>query len=343
LFRAFQGFYYVLPVVLLYLALLNVWHRLRPASAPAGKEQNVGVGPRHWLDVGRWGWPRRLGLLAVFLMSGTIPFLRPPLETDPFMLPLRYFYDGLVGALLYLFAGFVYDRARRPRIFPTLEPAVRRPRGFAFLNTQYWSRRERFAFFGIVFVLWFGAGLVGLYLEGMLRRVVWPIGWQMGSLAGPVTVHMLESEWLPPSPYRDLLLGMAYQQDGQSEKAERLYRALPQFGESWNNLGVILKIQGKDKEARQAFEKALQLDPSLSEATLNLGSPPVDLWTELHQKCLPGQPMFSPPRRDQWWQAFVGGSIARIFLRALLGPFSVQDPAPASRVMRMILERMLLG
>lgn len=341
LFRAFQRFYYVLPVVLLYLGLLYVWHRLRPASAPAGKEQNAGIGPRHWLDVRRWGWPRRLGLLAVSLMSGTIAFLRLPPESDAFTLLLRSFYGGLAGAFLYLFAGFVYDRARRPRISPVLKPAVRRPRGFAFLNIQYWSRRERFAFFGIVFVLWFGAGLVGLSWEGFFRY--WHKGGQMGSLASPVTVRMFESELLPPSPYRDLLLGMAYQQDGQSEKAERIYRELPQFGESWNNLGVILKIQGKDKEARQAFEKALQLDPSLSEATLNLGNSPVDLWTELHQKYLPGEPMFCPPRMDQWRQAFVGGSNARIFLRALLGPFAVRDPARTFGFVQEGMELVLSG
>lgn len=344
LFRAFQGFYYVLPVALLYLALLYVWHRLRPALAPEGKVQNGGIGPRHWLDVRRWGWLRRLGLVAVPLVSGTIAFLRLPPESDAFTHLLRPFYGGLAGAFLYLFAGFVYDRARRPRISPVLKPAVRRPRSFALLNIQYWSRRERFAFFGIVCMLWFGAGLVGLSVDGFFRHILyWRLGGQMGSLASPVTVRMFESEWLTPSPYRDLLLGMAYQQHGESEKAERLYRGLPHFAESWNNLGVILKIQGKDKEARQAFEKALQLDPSLSEATLNLGSPPVDLWTELHQKYLSGQPMFCPPRMDHWRQAFMGGSNARIFLRALLGPFAVPDPAWTFGFVRKALELMLSG
>ena len=207
-------------------------------------------------------------------------------------------------------------------------------KGFVFFNTQYWSRVERFSFSIMVFILWVAIGLCGQDLQAILRRTSAPLGAMMGNFGGPETVNMFESDRLPPSPYRDFLLAFAYQEDGQKEKAEELYRRLPQFAESWNNLGVILKSAGKGTEAKQAFEKALELDPTLSEAALNLGRPPADLWAEMHQKYLPGQPMLAPPRGIQWDRAFLGGSPAKIYLRALLGPFSVQNPAGLYGIVR---------
>ena len=103
----------------------------------------------------------------------------------------------------------------------------------------------------------------------------------MGSLAGPVTVWHLENR-LSPTPERDLLLATAYQQDGANDKAERLYRTLPDFAESWNNLGVLLRSARKEQQAQQAFEKALELDPGMAEAGLNLGRPPQGIWAEQH-------------------------------------------------------------
>jgi tetratricopeptide (TPR) repeat protein len=200
-------------------------------------------------------------------------------------------------------------------------------RGFVFFNTQYWSRAERFAFFIMAFILWVAIGLFGQGLQSIVRRASTPISAVMGNLGGPENVNMLETDLLPPSPYHDLLLAFAYQEDGQTEKAEGLYRKLPQFAESWNNLGVILRSAGKDQEAKQAFEKALELDPTLSEPAFNLGRPPTDLWAEMHQKYLPGQPMLAPPRGVLWDRVFLGGSPAKIYLRALLGPFAVQDPS----------------
>ncbi len=234
---------------------------------------------------------------------------------------------GLLGIILYGLVLFLRYRPQRRLDRATEMRRGKLTRGFVFFNTEYWSRAERFSLFSIVFALWFATGLSGVYLEGFLRRAAFPIGPAMGNFGGPVLINMLETGGLPPSPYHDLFLAFAYQQDGQPEKAERLYRVLPQFAESWNNLGVILKNAGKAAEAKQAFERALQLDPALAEAALNLGQPPADLWTELHQEYLPGQPMLAPPRENQWKQAFEGGSKIRIYLRALLGPFSVRDPA----------------
>ena len=200
-------------------------------------------------------------------------------------------------------------------------------RGFILFNTEYWSWAERLSFFVMVLVVWIAMGVGGQYLQFALRRASMPIGAGMGNLGGPATVNRLGTDWLPASPYRDLLLAFAYQQDGQPEKAEELYRRLPQFAESWNNLGVILRSDGRNQEAKQAFEKALELDPAQAEAALNLGRPPSTLWTEMHQKYLPGRLMLAPPRGLQWDRAFLGGSMVQMYARALLGPFSVQDAA----------------
>jgi tetratricopeptide (TPR) repeat protein len=191
----------------------------------------------------------------------------------------------------------------------------------AIFNAHYWSRQERIAFFTIVLVGWFSIGLVGQYVAAILRRASLPISAVAGTYAGPITIDCFEHH-LPPTPERDLLLAIAYQQDGQLEKAERFYRNLPQFAEGWNNLGVILKEAGKDQEARAAFEKALALDPKMAEAALNLGRPPSDFWTEQHQKYLPGRPMIAPPRGPEFDAALLGGSPARVYLKALAGPFS---------------------
>lgn len=189
------------------------------------------------------------------------------------------------------------------------------------LNSQYWTRRERVALFSMVFVGWYTCGLAQEYIQAIFTLATMPISIGGGSYAGPANIAALESR-LRGSPERDLMVALAYQQDGQRDKAAGLYRALPEFPESWNNLGVILKEAGKDDEARAAFEKALQLDPSFAEAALNLGRPPSNYWTEIHQKYVPDRPMLSPPRGKRQERALLGGSPARLYLRALAGPFA---------------------
>ena len=189
------------------------------------------------------------------------------------------------------------------------------------LNSQYWTRRERVALFSMVFVGWYTFGLAQEYIQAIFSLATMPISIGGGSYAGPANIAALESR-LRGSPERDLMVALAYQQDGQRDKAAGLYRTLPQFPESWNNLGVILKEAGKDDEARAAFEKALQLDPSFAEAALNLGRPASNYWAEIHQKYVPDRPMLSPPGGERLERALMGGSPARLYLRALAGPFS---------------------
>ena len=164
--------------------------------------------------------------------------------------------------------------------------------------------------------IWYAVGVIGSFVAGILLPFEAPLGFSMGNFGSPATVSWLERRrvW---SPEWDLLLAIAYQQGGQKQRAEQLYRGLPQFAESWNNLGVILKEAGKEQEARQAFEQALQRDPGLAEAALNLGRPPQSLWTEHHQKYLPDRPMIAPPSQERIRNAMLGGPPLRVYVRAL--------------------------
>ncbi len=245
--------------------------------------------------------------------------------------------QGLFGMLfdrllLLLFATtmavLIYVLVLRARYQPQrrLDLAAQKPSGrswrsFSLLYTEYWAPRERVLFFLIVFVGWYVLGLATQSVQTILRVAAIPIQMAMGSFAGPVTAWELETR-LPVTPERDLLLAISYQQSGESDKAERLYRRLPQFAESWNNLGVLLKSAGKDREARQAFERARELDPQLAEAALNLGQAPRTMWTEFHQKYLLGRPMLALPNIERFGATFLGGSLTKVYVRALAGPFA---------------------
>ncbi|HEV2351605.1 MAG TPA: tetratricopeptide repeat protein [Terriglobia bacterium] len=245
-------------------------------------------------------------------------------------------FSSVWAALLYMLVLFARYRPQRRLDLAAIERTAGITRGFAFFNTEYWSRRQRVVFFIIVLVGWFGIGLTGEYVEAILRRASMPISAGAGSFGGPLAIDRFENH-LRPSAQRDLLLADAYQQDGQFDKAESLYRLLPQFAESWNNLGVILKAAGKDQQAKAAFEKALELDPKMAEAALNLGRPPGDFWTEQHQKYLPGRPMIAPPGGTHIVDALMGGSTAMVFLRALEGPFSTGGFGPDFELQRNFL------
>ena len=184
----------------------------------------------------------------------------------------------------------------------------------------YGTRRERLALLGIVLVGWLAAGVGGLYVQGAMRLGASPFSDGLGQFSSPATIAHFQS--FPATPQRDLLLAIGYQQAGQIDKAERLYRSLPQFPQAWNNLGVLLKEAGKEAEARQAFQRALEADPTLAEAALNLGQPARSFWTEQHQKYLAGRPMLAPPTRQQVASAYLGGSPARVAWCALSGAFS---------------------
>jgi tetratricopeptide (TPR) repeat protein len=250
------------------------------------------------------------------------------------MMRLARILDSIaLGLLASILAAFIYFLVLAVRYGPQsrLDSATRRrlgalTKGFSWFSFVYWDRRQRLAFLTIVLAAWLAAGLAGGELLRGLNRLeeFTGTGSSHGNLADPSLPAYLETDW-PKSPERDLLLALAYQEDGQLEKAERLYRSLPQFSESWNNLGVLLKEAGRADDARAAFERARQVEPNLAEAALNLGGPPQTLWTQLFHKYLPDSPMLVPPQRDHLLRALIGSTTHKIGLMALAGPFAYRS------------------
>ena len=63
-------------------------------------------------------------------------------------------------------------------------------------------------------------------------------------------------------------------ESGDLEGAEKLYREAlkeEELPEIWNNLGNVLRRMGLIARAMEAYERALELDPSYKIARLNLG------------------------------------------------------------------------
>jgi tetratricopeptide (TPR) repeat protein len=228
----------------------------------------------------------------------------------------------LVLASLLACFGYMLVLSLRYRPQMRLDAAARKLSGAPAPRypVAYVSRRERLALLGIVLVGWLAAGVGGWYVQGAIRLGASVIDSGFGQFSSPATIANFRS--FPATPQRDLLLAIGYQQAGQTDQAERLYRSLPQFPQAWNNLGVLLKQAGKEAEARQAFQRALAADPTLAEAALNLGQPARSYWTEQHQKYLAGRTMLAPPTRQQVAAAYLGGSPARVAWYALSGAFS---------------------
>jgi len=75
---------------------------------------------------------------------------------------------------------------------------------------------------------------------------------------------------------------LAYQRAGRLEAAERSYRAAiagnPRFGEAHHNLGTVLHLRGRYRQAIHAFETSVKLDPDLA-APAHLGIGAVSMRT----------------------------------------------------------------
>jgi hypothetical protein len=194
-----------------------------------------------------------------------------------------------------------------------------RPLSMGFVNLEYWSRRERGALLVIAVAGWLATGLESTYLRAVHRAVSDPV--RVGEIGGPDDITFMR-ERLPASAERDLLLAIALQTTGELGEADRAYRALPQFAESWNNLGVIQAQQGRTAEARQAFARALEISPTLPEAVLNTGGAPQSQATEVHQKYVPGTPMIALPGREHFFRAYLGAAWTGRYWRSLGGPLA---------------------
>lgn len=224
---------------------------------------------------------------------------------------------SILAAMCYM---LVFGLRYRPQM--RLDAAARKrsgARASAFPNA-YATRGERLTLLAIVLIGWLAAGVGGLFVHAVVRLYESPMSDRLGKFSSPATLANFQS--LSPTPERDLLLAVGYQQAGQTDAAERLYRNLTQFPQTWNNLGVLLKERGKEPEARRAFERALAADPALAEAALNLGRAPHGFWTEIHQKYLPGRAMLAVPTERQYHAAFLAATPGRVIRDALGGPFS---------------------
>ena len=228
---------------------------------------------------------------------------------------------ALVSAILCFILSWIRYRPQRRADRAAMLGRSLLVRILAAFSFQHWSLSQRVAFLSIVLVAWVGIGIETGLLRGVARVAATPLNMTIGSLAGPVPTWYIENQ-VPASPQRNLLLAYAHQQNGQLDQAERLYHAAPEFAESWNNLGLILRTRGKEPEAKQAFEKALQLNPKLGEAALNLGQPPRGTWVEQYARHFPGRPMLAPPAPKHVSAALIGGSFEQICLRGLAGPFA---------------------
>jgi hypothetical protein len=232
-----------------------------------------------------------------------------------------------LAALLFIVA--LYLRYLPERRLQTRAQQTGFARRFTFFNIEYWSRSDRIAFLVIGVASWLALGTAGELTQIRVRQYSMPLSIGMGNLGGPTTRWYLENR-LPASPERDLLLAIGYQDESQTAKAEQLYRQLPQFSESWNNLGALLQKSGKTADARQAFEQALRLDPGMPDARWNLEHKVLDSWTEMHQKLVPDRAMVAPPSREQFLRAFGVGSPFQFALQALGGPFTAYAMMQAS-------------
>jgi arylsulfatase A-like enzyme/Flp pilus assembly protein TadD len=96
-----------------------------------------------------------------------------------------------------------------------------------------------------------------------------------GSKAEAISFYEKAAQMNPSDSESLSDLGMAYLETGRSEDAERVFKwALAAGGEyapAYNGLGLLSVRKSDLSQARLHFEKAVQLNPGLLEAQLNLG------------------------------------------------------------------------
>jgi tetratricopeptide (TPR) repeat protein len=227
---------------------------------------------------------------------------------------------GCLLAIVSLLVGLFLKYRRQVRLRLAADIRPKRPLYFLPYSLAYWNVTERLTLLLLASAGWVAIGLASVYATLILRSWSGPI--LFGGLGGPVVEHWLTTE-LPDTPARTLAAAIGHQQIGEGKDAERLYRALPQYAESWNNLGVILSDEGKADEARAAYARAREIDPMLPEAALNLGEQTSNAVVNLHGKYLPGRPMIAPPTREHLLEALMGNVWTHRYLWALAGPLPV--------------------
>lgn len=227
-------------------------------------------------------------------------------------------YLGSFGAVLIFLLVQTFRYAPQRKLEAAKE-AQSKSGGRKFLRgLAYWTRRERIVLATMVLVGWYAFGCLVIVGTGFLRVASVPVSMEMGSLAPPQAREFLKS--MPETRGRNFMLALSHHQAGDLDAALRLYAADENSAQAWNNRGVIHRTKGDETKAKQAFEKALQLDKGLAEAKLNLGQPTADLWTSQYREYFPGKPMLAPPTSEQVRETFLGASGSKMYFRALAGP-----------------------
>jgi hypothetical protein len=229
---------------------------------------------------------------------------------------------GLLLAIAASVAAIIFLVTRRVKYMPQMKmrrtAATRSGQraAWVFGALGYWTRRERWSLLLLVAIGWLSMGYSRTYAVVMTRALSLQV--HVGALSGPEDFSRY-----PPSDERTLLQAISLQPIDAAE-AERLYRSIPQFAESWNNLGVLLARAGNDAESRNAFARASALDPTLGEAILNTTGQATTQATQTFQKYAPaGMKMTALPARERVIRAYVGPAWSQRHARILLGPFSM--------------------
>jgi tetratricopeptide (TPR) repeat protein len=214
-----------------------------------------------------------------------------------------------------------------------------------FASFPYWSGRERWTVATIGFICWYSIGLTSVFMAGGENLFNSSMNAWMGNIGVPQAVQKVEG--YPATSARNFLLALGFQQNGENQKALRIYLGQPQYAEAWNNLGVIYRQNGDEAKARDAFENALRVNPDLQVAKLNLGQPTSgkDFFVEQHRQLFLGRPMLATPNPEQIHEALMGARGATPFFYALAGPFvngSILDFAPTTVPMVLALSLILV-
>lgn len=149
------------------------------------------------------------------------------------------------------------------------------------------------AWVGIILVVAMGVVLAMVAGAG-IRGVEFSAGTRMGIMYN--FTHPLTHKWIDraaESPAKHFYRGLAYQNQGDYAKARAEYAQASQFPQSYNNLAILDKAEGKDPAAN--FAKALELDPRLPEALWNTKKEATSAWARVHQKYWAERPMLAMP------------------------------------------------
>lgn len=217
-----------------------------------------------------------------------------------------------IAAVLWILTRQVkYSPQRRMRAVA----AMRSGHGSAgAFGLRFWNRRERWSLAMLAMVGWIATGLSWTYARILFGAASAQI--HVGSFS-----DQEDLERYPATPERTLLQAIANHTSGNTADAEMRYRTIPQFAESWNNLGVILASQGKTVESRDAFGRALAIDGSLEEARFNLNGEADSHFTQTFKThALPDSKLIALPGRDRIFAAWLGDLWTRRYMRMWLGP-----------------------